>query len=151
MNIKWTINNSNYDEEKGISFVTITTELGVFSGVARLHEEDRDIASKFQGCRYAEMRAVKKYLKLKLKLLENKIEGLTNYYNNIKQMRCFNENEKQTKFLTREIQKYMKQYVELEDIINNLTNGLSKEMNEYRTEIENFYKKIKKESEPTEK
>ena len=143
MNIKWNVITSNYDKETGISYVTIATDLGIFDGMARLHEEDKDIASIFQGCRYAEGRACLKYLNLKLKLLENKIEGLSNFYNNCKQMRCFNENNKQVKLLKRELEKYLKQYTKLENLINNIKNGLYNEMKNYRIDKEKFYNKIK--------
>ena len=150
MNLKWNVMLSDYNKETGISHITIATDLGIFEGVSRLHEEDKDIESIFQGCRYAEMRAVLKYLKLKLKILESKISGLSNYYNNIKQMRCFNEEEKQTRFLKREIDKYIKEYTELDRMINNLKDGLYSEMIHYREDKEHFYDKINKKSEPTE-
>lgn len=151
MNIKWNVITSYYNKETGVSYVTIATDLGIFDGIAHLHEEDKDIASIFQGCRYAEGRACLKYLNLKLKLLESKIEGLSNFYNNCKQMRCFNENNKQTKLLKREIEKYLKQYIELKNMIINIKNGLYDEMKNYRKEKENFYNKIKNNNnEPTE-
>jgi hypothetical protein len=60
--------NSDYNEETGVSKVLIDTDLGSFYGFAKLHPEDSDYASKFTGCRYAEIRATIKYLKMKQKI-----------------------------------------------------------------------------------
>lgn len=54
---------SNYDEEDGISYVKIQTNIGHFEGYAYLNEEDKEYASKFFGCKIAEYRAIIEYLK----------------------------------------------------------------------------------------
>ena len=54
---------SFYDTENGLS-VTIVQHLGkTFIGEAKLHPDDKDKASKFSGCRLAELRAEAKALK----------------------------------------------------------------------------------------
>ena len=55
---------TNYNAETGISTAWIATDLGDFYGEAKLAPEDKDIASSFAGCRYAEMRAIIKYSNL---------------------------------------------------------------------------------------
>lgn len=67
---------STYDEESGISCATISTDLGEFTGYAFLNPEDKEIASSYAGCNYAERRAVMYYYEKKLKILKNKIQVL---------------------------------------------------------------------------
>lgn len=67
---------ANYDEETGKSVVTIATDLGQFTGYARLAEEDRDIASRYAGCEFAEMRARIKYWKAKKFMYEQRLKSL---------------------------------------------------------------------------
>ena len=57
---------SEYNKETGISKVIVATDLGDITAYASLHPDDKDIASSFAGCRYAEMRAGIKYMKEKI-------------------------------------------------------------------------------------
>lgn len=57
---------SNYNEEDGISYVKIQTNIGNFEGYAYLDPEDKEYASKFFGCKIAEYRAIIRYLKEKI-------------------------------------------------------------------------------------
>lgn len=68
--------NTTYDENTGISKAWIATDLGDFYGKAILSPEDKDIASSFAGCEYAEIRAILKYAKLKIKILKYQLEPL---------------------------------------------------------------------------
>ena len=54
----------------------IDTDLGAFIGQAKLHDEDKDYASKYTGCRYAETRATIKYLKMKQKYILGQLKVL---------------------------------------------------------------------------
>lgn len=67
---------ADYDENTGISNVMIDTDLGAFIGQAKLHDEDKDYASKYTGCRYAETRATIKYLKMKQKYILGQLKVL---------------------------------------------------------------------------
>lgn len=67
---------ANYDENTGVSNVMIDTDLGAFIGQAKLHDEDKDYASKYTGCRYAETRATIKYLKMKQKYILGQLKVL---------------------------------------------------------------------------
>ena len=67
--MKIKIIDTSYDTETKISTVIINTDLGKFTGKARLHEEDIDIESSFAGYNYAEARAIIKYMKEKVKIL----------------------------------------------------------------------------------
>lgn len=76
---------SNYDEETGISIVRIQTPEGTFKGKSRLHPNDRDVASRYVGCKYAEMRAWIKYYKFMVRLKQSAIEELTKLSNQLNQ------------------------------------------------------------------
>lgn len=94
---------ANYNEETGISYVKINTDYGEFEGFAKLHEEDRSIASKYAGCQYAEMRAVLKYMKHRIKILAHQIKALINCQ---KQMECrvaYNPNSVESRALRKQI------------------------------------------------
>lgn len=67
---------ADYNEETGVSTVMIDTDLGAFYGKAKLHDEDKDYASKYTGCRYAETRATIKYLKMKQKYILGQLKAL---------------------------------------------------------------------------
>lgn len=67
---------ADYNENTGVSNVMIDTDLGAFIGQAKLHDEDRDYASKYTGCRYAETRATIKYLKMKQKYILGQLKVL---------------------------------------------------------------------------
>ena len=81
---------SNFDEITGISEVTIATDIGEFSGISKLHDEDRNISSSFAGCQYAEMRAVIKYMKRKMHDLDMQIKGLTDFQSSLKCRKDYN-------------------------------------------------------------
>jgi hypothetical protein len=70
--------NSNYNPETGISTVTIETDIGRFTATSTLAEEDKETASNFQGCKYAEIKAVRKYVKALLKLKKVEIKTIKN-------------------------------------------------------------------------
>lgn len=94
---------SDYNEKTGLSIVTISTDLGMFTGTAKLHPEDAEIASHFAGCRYAEMRAGIKYMKAKSRTAKYALKPLKYIYNNLKQMKTYNNNNKGIKMLEKEI------------------------------------------------
>ena len=94
---------SDYNEETGLSIVTISTDLGMFTGTAKLHPEDAEIASHFAGCRYAEMRAGIKYMKAKARETKQVLDSLTKIYKNLKQMNSFDKNFKGVKLFEKEI------------------------------------------------
>ena len=67
---------ADYNENTGVSNVMIDTDLGAFIGQAKLHDEDKEYASKYTGCRYAETRATIKYLKMKQKYILGQLKVL---------------------------------------------------------------------------
>jgi hypothetical protein len=83
---------SNYDKETGISTATISTPLGNFTGITKLHEEDKDIESNFTGCKYAEARAIAKYAKAHIKNLKLQIKTLENTIKVLESLKDYNKN-----------------------------------------------------------
>lgn len=75
---------ASFDSTTGISTTILETDLGRFIGTAKLHPDDESTASKYAGCRYAEMRATIKYLKMKKKVIKQQIKTLSNIYPHIK-------------------------------------------------------------------
>ena len=148
--MKYKLKFSEYDKETKISMVGISTDLGYFIGTSKLHEEDYDIESAFQGCMYAEIRAVIKYTKAKIKNLKEEIYTLENLFNNLKQLRCYDENDKSMRFINKTIERKKKQLDILQQQLEMINIGLDKQMENYRKEHEDFMKKIKKDTEPTE-
>lgn len=109
---------SNYNEQDGISYVKIKTNIGNFEGYAFLHEKDKSNSSKYFGCRIAESRATIDYLKKKIYILNLELDELNNIisdmpydlkgYQYLKRRREAKENTK--KVYQRDI-KYIKEYI----------------------------------------
>lgn len=90
---------SHFNEETGISSATIATDLGFFTGYAKLAEEDREMVSTFCGCRYAELRAMLKYIRKRVSLYSHKIQTLNNYLLYLKSRKDFEEGSLECKKL----------------------------------------------------
>lgn len=103
MKIQMKTISSDYNEETGLSKVTVATDLGLITGYASLHPDDAEIASHFAGCRYAEMRAGIKYMKAKARETKQVLDSLTKIYKNLKQMNSFDKNFKGVKLFEKEI------------------------------------------------
>lgn len=94
---------SDYNEDTGLSKVTLATDLGEFTGYSKLHPEDKEIASHYAGCRYAEMRAGIKYMKAKARIVKYQLEPLNRIYKSLIQMNSFDNDNKGAKMLEKEI------------------------------------------------
>lgn len=54
---------ATYDKETGISSVTIGTPWGIFTESVKLHDDDKDVANQWDGCKFANYKCViDKYL-----------------------------------------------------------------------------------------
>ena len=67
MHLRVKLSNSAFDPETGISTVTVKTKRGTYTGVSKVHPDDKEIQSKYTGLRIAEMKAVRKAYKDELK------------------------------------------------------------------------------------
>lgn len=75
---------ANYNEKTGESIVTIATDLGQFTGHSKLAEEDKDIASRYAGCEFAERRAHIKYWKAQKFIYMQRLKALEDLEKNLK-------------------------------------------------------------------
>lgn len=76
MKINIKIKSADYDKETGISKTEISTDIGIFTGYAKLSPDDKEIESNYAGCRYAEMRATMKYMLEKARLTKIRLQPL---------------------------------------------------------------------------
>ena len=67
---------ADYDAETGISTVTLNTKYGVFTETAKLHEEDKDIANRWDGIYFAYMKCLIAKLRGKARMYERRAEGV---------------------------------------------------------------------------
>lgn len=92
-----------YNEEDGVSYAKINTDYGEFEGYAQLHDEDREIASRYAGCQYAETRAVLKYMKHRIKILAYQIKALINCQKQIEGRAAYNPQSVEGRALRKQI------------------------------------------------
>lgn len=92
-----------YDIETRTSTVIINTDLGKFTGKAKLHEEDEDIQSSFAGYNYAEARAVIKYMKTKAKNIGFQIKGLKDCEQAMKNKKDYNHHSVEARTVRKQI------------------------------------------------
>ena len=131
---------SNFDEITGISEVTIATDIGEFSGTSKLHDEDRNISSSFAGCRYAEMKAIIKYMRQKIKNIQMQIKGLEDFQSNLATRADYNYNSIENSKARRRIFELKKQIISWNKKIDSLT----ARMLDMMTQREKIVKTIRK-------
>lgn len=138
------LDESYYDEESGYSYVLLRTDLGYFLGEAFLSDEDKDIASRYAGCNYAERRAVIKYYRYKVKLIERKLKNLKysiSLLENHKYLNYF-----AIKTISDEILSLEEDKDELLEIINMVYTRLTQDMKERPNQIKKINEKKEKQS-----
>jgi hypothetical protein len=104
---------SNYDSETGVSTAIVANKYGKFRGFSFLSPEDRPIASSYAGCRYAELKAIRKSVKAERKEKKAQLVILKRVYNELAQLSNFEDN-------SMEIRKIRKNIYMLEKEIKNL-------------------------------
>jgi len=80
MQLRIKLSNSTFDPVTGRSIVTVKTKRGTYTGVAKIHPDDKEIQSKYTGLRIAEMKAMRKAYKDELKrerIILHTIERMT--------------------------------------------------------------------------
>ena len=135
---------TSYDESTGISKAWIATDLGDFFGEAILSPEDKDIASSFAGCEYAEIRAILKYAKLKIRILKYQLEPLLrtkkNYEKTNFSKRCSIPNPAII-MIDKEIERLQDILSTITSNMNNLQSKLDTDINTRREIVEHILKK----------
>ena len=107
--------NSAFDETTRISTTTILTDIGQFTGIAKLHPDDAQYASRYAGCRYAEIRATIKYLKAKKTMMRTQIKELYRLLNQIKSRKDRNSIEEVVNIYKNQIENCNKYILLLKD------------------------------------
>lgn len=130
---------SNYDQETGKSVVTIRNKFGTFTGEAFLHPDER-YASSFQGCKYAEIRAMIKCVNYELALLREQIHALAVLERDLKQMNSYNYDSLEMRSIRKRFYEKLEEEKSLKSYKKSLQNTLSKSM----TDRDKYIKKVMK-------
>ena len=117
-----------FDKETGISTVTIETDLGLFTGVSKLHEEDKVMTSKYAGCEYAEMKAYVKCMKAITKNLKLQRKTLSIFNGDLTNMKGYNPNSLESRKLRKRIYMLDTEIKDWEDRINSLQKKMRQKM-----------------------
>lgn len=139
--MKFNLVESHYNSNLGNSIVTIKTKHGNFTGTSQLYDEDKEIASSFRGCQYAEMKAVRKAYKAEIKEIDFKIKTLKDFEKVLKNMKEYNENSFEAKRLRKEIYLYQKKKAKIKETIEAITKTMLGGMEGYPQEVERLRKK----------
>ena len=116
---------SHFDEESGISCVTLDTDLGKFYGYAFLNkEEDAEIASAYFGCELAEMEATLQYYDYKRFLLAQGLEALYRFRTDLKRNSQYNSESFEVQLLEKRIKQKETQKHLYDVMIKNLKNAI---------------------------
>ena len=67
---------SSYDKDTGVSTVTIESKWGTFTRSVMVQDEDKDIANKWDGCRFAHYLCTVDMLKAKGKVFVERSKGM---------------------------------------------------------------------------
>ena len=67
---------AEYDEKAGTSEVTLMTKWGTFTRTVKVHDDDKDIANKWDGCYFANYLCVIDKLKAKGNALIQRAKGI---------------------------------------------------------------------------
>ena len=124
------VNAQYLPEENGDSVAVISTELGIFHGIARIHEDDRDVESDFIGCHVAESKAYIKYIKEKIKILTYQIKALENYEKltkNLKEYQPHSRENRKLRRMIRELKQEKTNWRKAIDTINKTNNEICEE------------------------
>lgn len=130
-----------YNDELGLSYVKIRTKYGDFEGESELHEEDRDIASSFAGCQYAESKAIEKCLKQQVKELRLQVKGIQDVLSTLETMKNYNPKSVEARKMRRKIHELNKKIEDLQEQIKLLSIRRVFEMEHRREKINRLKEK----------
>lgn len=136
---------ANYDKESGVSIVTLTTDLGEFTGVSRLHEDDRENASSFFGCEIAEMRALIAYSKRQKMITSQQYKAIKDMYKNLEQMKAFNKESVEARKIRRKLYELSEEWHQWKDNVKSLEANITAKCVAREAMMQNIKKKGKTE------
>lgn len=118
---------SDYDRKRGVSYVKILTDKGIFEDYAYLSEEDKDIESSFAGCQMAEYRCIIQYYKKTLSQINLKLQTYydlqKDFYFNPKANEVLKKKIKQKEIEKKLLKRNIKS---LKDSIKNIPDNIKK-------------------------
>lgn len=133
-----------FNEEDGVSYAKINTDFGEFEGWSQLHEEDKAISSTFAGCQYAETKAILKYMKHRIKILNERIRALEDCQRVIMHKKDYEHNSVENRTIRKQIYLLKKQRTDWKERRNSLIFKLINSMTK-REELINKMTKLKQE------
>lgn len=133
---------SNYDNNTGVSTITIQTPKGRFTGISLLHDEDKDYASEITGCSYAEIKAHMKMVAADIKELKSNLSAFEKFYNNISTSNSFDEKSYIARKLRKEIFRLKEKINLYEQLKTAMHNTLMSNMENRQKKLEAFYRKV---------
>lgn len=117
---------SNFNPDTGVSTVIIQNKYGRFTGTAKLDEEDCKHPSKFQGCEYAEMKAIIAFLKERIKAYKLQAKTLHDCYQDMTQSPHFNKDSFEAISMKKHFIKYNHEITNLQQEIKTIQNRMEK-------------------------
>lgn len=122
---------SDYNKLTGKSFVKIKYKGKYYVGIAKLHPDDADKASKFAGCRFAEQRAIIKALKAELKQKRTACDECRKFVNAVTNYANFDPETPTAKAMFRQLNRRIKEVNNIIDEINATQEGLEKSIRQH--------------------
>jgi len=133
---------SCYDPDTGFSFV-IMQHLGKkFTGIARLHPDDKKNASQYAGCELAEIRATIYALKYERKIAKNKADHALDFYKSCVGYANYDRESDTAKVILRQLNQRIKKVNDLTDQINELIDAADRQIRN-RAVAARILKKVK--------
>lgn len=133
---------SNFNKDTGISTVIIRNKYGTFKGKSKLHESDKDYASNYAGCRFAEMKAEIKCLKKQKADKRLRLTELKYFKKMLEDTKGYNSESLEARKLRKRIYILNKEIQQLDDTINKAAAALKQEIQERDKALE-FLKQYK--------
>ena len=132
---------SDYNKLTGKSFVKIKYKGKYYVGIAKLHPDDADKASKFAGCRFAEQRAVIKALKDELKQKRAACDECRKFVNAVTNYANFDPETPTAKAMFRQLNRRIKEVNNIIDEINATQEGLEKSIRQHTVVVNGIQSK----------
>lgn len=133
---------AKYNPETGLSKVWIKNKYGIFMGKSRLHPDDKEFASEYIGCHFAEMKATINAYKKKKQDLQLRLKELNYFYEILKSTKYTNLDSIEVRKLRKRIYILEKEIEQVEKEIEQLKADFQYEV-KARDEGMKLLKKIK--------
>lgn len=142
--MKYKIIDSGYNEKTGVSYVIIQSPKGIFLGYSHLHDEDKQWASKYAGCQYAESKAVIKMITAEIKEKKLLCDTFDSFYKELNQSKKFAKDGYTSNKLLEKRKKLRSEYNELIDLRDSIQKNLLNAMEERPKKASEFYNAVQK-------